>query len=240
MFSSAHDPDCHFCHSIQSVLIEGFCQRAHTSLIAQRCQRWPTIMPKVPVHMRSSTAHQQWCTAMQTKKTVTVYLQSRSYRHLALQSSAQGYTELVITRKSREVEPMLVWCWSSDADGRPALNQHQFNVASLQGKQKRDVAPTMALRWTIVCNAGPMSTWHWMDVSCSPGYGRALFRECTSNLTEIIDVLCERAHGSKMYKSSSETIKKVTIIISGALRARWLRNFHLIRSWSCNIPLRMR
>ena len=34
-------------------------------------------------------------------------------------------------QQGQAVEPMLVQCWDSVADGGPTLNQHRFNISSL-------------------------------------------------------------------------------------------------------------
>ena len=35
-----------------------------------------------------------------------------------------------ISQQTRDVDPMLVWCWSGVEDGGPTLNQHCFNVST--------------------------------------------------------------------------------------------------------------
>ena len=37
------------------------------------------------------------------------------------------------TQQTRDIEPMLVYCWADVADGVPTLNQHWFNVSCLPG-----------------------------------------------------------------------------------------------------------
>ena len=38
------------------------------------------------------------------------------------------FTGLKAAQQARGVEPVLVWCWASVADGGPALDQHWVNV----------------------------------------------------------------------------------------------------------------
>ena len=38
------------------------------------------------------------------------------------------------TQQTRGVEPVLVWCWASAADGGPALDQHWVNISCLLGR----------------------------------------------------------------------------------------------------------
>ena len=79
------------------------------TMLGQRRRRWANIVPTLSERLVFSG----WLFSVQTDQ------------HVANNSMSFHQT--------RDVEPVLVWCWASVVDGGPIINQHWLNVSCLLG-----------------------------------------------------------------------------------------------------------
>ena len=65
------------------------------------------------------------------------HFRSRSRCHRQMLSTEWKYIIPAMAQQARGVDPMLVYCWASVADGGPTLKQHWFNVSFLLGRPRK-------------------------------------------------------------------------------------------------------
>ena len=83
------------------------------------------------VFAASSKQYQISCYSQQTQTFVYLLYNVGSTSSTLVQHCTnviQMFTGLNAAQKTQGVEPVLVWCWASVADGGPALDQHWVNV----------------------------------------------------------------------------------------------------------------
>ena len=57
-----------------------------------------------------------------------------------------------------------VYCLSSTVDQGHMPRHRTYKLTIQETQQIQDIRPTLALCWPFICNAGPTSSQHWMNV----------------------------------------------------------------------------
>ena len=88
-------------------------------------------------------------------------------------------------QQTRDVDPMLFYCWASVVDGGPALKQHWVNVSYLLGRQML----------FFVVDGWPTLNQHWLSNSCllnshnnPAGLMIGQCRRCWPDIAPILDI----------------------------------------------------
>ena len=143
------------------------CQRMWSGILVRHPSKYETFTQCRYNVVLSSTTLAQHCT--------NIGWTSRVCWHIA--ACYHGYESTLylngVIRESRNVEPMVVWCWISVTDGGPTSTQHCFNVSCLLGywnpcqvEMRRikltglhwRIYPKYTICWSIQCVWSPYET----------------------------------------------------------------------------------